>query len=312
MKEKMIESRLNSKELASYKQLLLDENILFECNVIPQMIVNNKRNIIRINKKFTQLFGYKPENILGRQTVVFTPSIEKFIDYEKHFLKTKEGLIMSEELIYKKNDGTFIWVRLEGNPIHKEEQEPLILWSFIDISNEIEYRKRLEHLAMTDYLTTLYNRRYIIEKATDALNKISSDENSTLSIAIIDIDDFKTINDTYGHIIGDKVIVSFAEQLQTFATPERIIARWGGEEFMVLFLAGTQKDNHDVIQELCRITQELSLEIDGHSIDFTASFGLAHIDKNDETIDNLIKNADIALYEAKNSGKNKVIVHKKK
>ncbi len=306
----MNESRLDSKELASYKQLLLDENILFEHNVIPQMIVNDKRIIIRINKKFIELFGYRADDILGRQTVVFTPSVEKFKDYEKYFLKTKNGISMSAELVYKKSDGSHIWVRLEGNPIHKENQETLILWSFIDISKEIEYRNKLEHLVMTDYMTTLYNRRYFREKASDIFNKITDESTFTLSIAIIDIDNFKSINDNYGHTIGDKVIVSFSKLLQTFATQERIIARWGGEEFIILFLSQTQKESSETTQKICRMTEQISLKIEEHTISFTVSMGLAYKTKKDKTLDALIKHADTALYEAKKSGKNRVILYK--
>ena len=127
MEHKMI---LNTKELKEYEELLLNENMLFELNAIPQMVVNKDRVIIRVNKKFIELFGYAKDEILGKQTVVLTPSEEKFEEYRKYFIQTKDGIIKSEELEYKKNDDTLFWVKLEGNPINKNKNNLFILWSF--------------------------------------------------------------------------------------------------------------------------------------------------------------------------------------
>jgi PAS domain S-box-containing protein len=135
---------LNATELKKYENLLINENVLFELNAIPQMIVNKDRVIIRVNKKFTQLLGYRKEDILGKQTVVLTPSVEKFQEYRKYFIKTKDGIIKSQELEYKKQDGTLLWVKLEGNTINQQEDELLILWSFIDVTTEVKYREELK------------------------------------------------------------------------------------------------------------------------------------------------------------------------
>jgi len=135
---------LNKDTLKRYEELLLNENMLFELNVIPQIVVNKDRIIIRANKKFSKLFGYAKEDILGKQTIVLTPSKEKFEEYRRHFVHTKDGVIKSEELEYKKSDGTLFWVKLEGNPINQQEDELFILWSFIDVDREVQYRQQLE------------------------------------------------------------------------------------------------------------------------------------------------------------------------
>ena len=92
--------------------------MLFELNAIPQMVVNKDRIIIRVNKKFTKLFGYICDEILGKQTSILTPSVKKIYQYQKYFAQTKEGIIKSEELEYKKKSGELFWTKLEGNPIN--------------------------------------------------------------------------------------------------------------------------------------------------------------------------------------------------
>ncbi len=209
---------LNSKELKNYEDILLNENMLFELNAIPQMIVNKNRIIIRVNKKFIQLFGYRKDEILGKQTVVLTPTKEKFIEYAKHFVETKDGIIKSEELEYKKKDNSLFWVKLEGNPINQQNDELFVLWSFIDITKEVNFRKELEAAKLlaeeatkskSDFLanmsheirtpmngiigmTHLVKQTLLNEKQKHFINIIDSSANSLLSI-INDILDFSKI-----------------------------------------------------------------------------------------------------------------------
>ena len=135
---------LNKNELKQYEEILLNENMLFELNAIPQIVVNKDRVIIRVNKKFSELFEYEKEEVLGKQTSVLTPSKDKFEEYKKHFVQTKEGLIKSEELEYKKKNNDLFWVKLEGNPINQQNDELFILWSFIDVSNDVRHKEELQ------------------------------------------------------------------------------------------------------------------------------------------------------------------------
>ena len=271
------------------------------------MVVNKDRVIVRVNRKFTELFGYTSEEILGKQTAILTPSLEKFEEYKQYFVQTKDGIIKSEELEYKKKDGTLFWVKLEGNPIHKNAEEVLILWSFIDITKEVYYRNELKRLASIDPLTSLYNRRYFGELAKTVMT-LAKRSNLAFSIIMIDIDKFKNINDTYGHKVGDEVIVALAKTLKKNVRKSDIVSRWGGEEFVILLPQTDLEGAINIAEKLRKNVQNLSIEItDYETIAFTASFGVATADLlSDLDVETVINKADKALYLAKEHGRNRV------
>jgi len=299
---------LNSESSKKYENIILDENVLFELNAIPQMIVNKNRVIIRANRKFTTLFGYSNEKILGQQTVILTPTKEKFVEYAKYFTQTKDGIIKSEELEYKKSDGTIFWVKLEGNPINQTKDELLILWSFLDVDKEVKYREELKLLASTDPMTKLLNRRFFPEMA-DGIIELSKRKHLSTSVLMLDIDKFKSINDTYGHKVGDDVIIAFSQTLKKMTRKSDLLCRWGGEEFIVLLpntnLDGAYTTATKIRQNIASL--KFTLE-EQKSLQFTVSIGVSeiHIEQK-ESLESAINRADSALYRAKESGRNRVI-----
>ena len=298
---------LSKEEIQAYEKIIFDDNLLFELNAISQMVVNKDRVIVRVNKKFTKLFGYSSDEILGKQTRTLTPSVEKFEEYAQYFVQTKEGIIKSEELEYRKKDGTLFWVKLEGNPINQDVNEPLILWSFIDITKEVYYRKELEHLASTDPMTQLYNRRYFSELATTVV-KLAKRSGLVYSIIMIDIDKFKRINDTFGHAAGDEVIITLAKVLKFDKRESDIVSRWGGEEFIILLPQTNQKGSMVIAEKLRKRVEKLQVVTKNHQkITFTISLGIASVDLDKhQTIEDVINKADKALYLAKEKGRNRV------
>jgi len=166
----------------------------------------------------------------------------------------------------------------------------------------------LQHMALTDFLTELNNRRQFYALAKAALSKNQRDQTS-LCIAVMDIDHFKQINDTYGHDIGDRVLVEFSKFLASFFREYDIVGRIGGEEFCVC-LPGT--DLEKGFQACERFRQEFenhptSVTVDQRSyqLNVRVSIGISETIPNSE-LDLLIKQADKALYTAKNSGRNSV------
>ena len=162
--------------------------------------------------------------------------------------------------------------------------------------------KKLEKMASTDPLTNIYNRRYFFEIAKHQL-KLVKREQSTLSVAMIDIDKFKNINDTYGHDIGDKVIQSLAHELTKILRDSDVFTRFGGEEFVILF-PHTNLEGALTVAEKIRQIISSSSEVD--KVSFTISIGVSEFIKEEESIDNVIKRADTALYKAKKAGRNRV------
>jgi len=298
---------LSSEELKKYETIILDENVLFELNAIPQMIVNKDRVIIRANKKFIRLFGYSNAEILGKQTVVLTPTKEKFFEYAKHFTETKDGIIKSEELEYKKKDGTIFWVKLEGNPINQQEEELFILWSFLDVDKEVKYREELKLLASTDSMTKLLNRRFFTEMA-DTIMELARREELDVSLLMLDIDKFKNVNDTYGHQVGDEVIVILAQTLKNMTRMSDLLCRWGGEEFIVLLPKTSREGALIIAQKIRQAVESLCIPVDAELLKFTVSIGVSQINfLNHESLESTIQRADKALYRAKESGRNRVV-----
>ena len=178
---------------------------------------------------------------------------------------------------------------------------------FTDLQNT---QKELQEQANRDPMTDLYNRRYFHTFSQEVI-KIAKREKKSVSVILIDIDNFKEINDTYGHLIGDNVIISLASLLTTHIRDSDIICRHGGEEFVIL-LPHTSEDGALELAEKLRMTVE-ALKVQTNTIDeinFTISLGISsvNIDK-DKDIEKSLDRADKALYIAKDKGKNRVEVY---
>ena len=172
-----------------------------------------------------------------------------------------------------------------------------------------ESKKELKRQASVDSMTGLYNRRYFMQVAKEILD-ITKRSTGEASVIMLDIDNFKNINDTYGHKTGDNVIVVLSHKLQELTRSSDVISRWGGEEFVIL-LPETNLDGATVIAEKIRdFIELLSIKIDEEKyLNITVSIGVAQINcQTDTQIEHTINRADDALYDAKHSGKNKVCI----
>jgi len=166
----------------------------------------------------------------------------------------------------------------------------------------------LTYQATHDNLTSLSNR----QKLNDELDKEILRENRYkhgLSLLMIDIDNFKSVNDTYGHDVGDIVLIELAKILKASIRETDIASRWGGEEFMILLPETITYDAINIAEAIRKKVEKHNFEQVPHPI--TISIGSAHFRVGQESKDNFLKNADIALYEAKNNGKNQVVTNEK-
>lgn len=174
------------------------------------------------------------------------------------------------------------------------------LFSKIDLMNK---------LAVKDELTNLYNRRYIYQQLPqDLLNAKSSKEH--LSIIFTDLDHFKDINDTYGHIVGDAVLRNFAKVLESNIRREKDwVARFGGEEFIIVLTNTNKEEAHFIAERIRKSVMEKEFKIDDINIHITASFGVYTVcdDNTCMTPNSVIEMVDEKLYKAKTSGRNTVV-----
>ena len=166
-----------------------------------------------------------------------------------------------------------------------------------------DYRKEAEWQAHRDPLTGLYNRRYFFDRATSIITTVK-EEGRRLSLAVIDIDHFKRINDRFGHVAGDRVLKQVAMKMQDHLRGQDILSRIGGEEFAMLVPDTDLSGASAIADRVRRVIADSPLVIDGAAIPVTVSIGFASLSNASESIDTLYEQADIALYRAKSAGRN--------
>lgn len=185
----------------------------------------------------------------------------------------------------------------------------LIIVFYIVSKNNLQikkYQKDLKDLAERDPLTGIYNRRSFFEISSH-MDSLKNRNKESMSIAMIDIDNFKKINDTYGHQSGDGVIQLLAGTLINLTRKSDVVARYGGEEFIILFPEANINGAEIVTNKICKEVEKLILDVD---IKFTVSIGISEF-KSEQNIDEVISEADKALYRAKETGKNRVVKFEK-
>lgn len=196
------------------------------------------------------------------------------------------------------------WVRMTSRT--KVSDSGVVVWDglMLDVSDRKDLEKKLKNLAFTDYLTGVYNRRHF--------NYLSNREISyarrmhcPLSVIMIDIDRFKAVNDNYGHLVGDVVIKKLADiSLHTVRSIDSV-GRIGGEEFAVTCLDCDIKETYRVAERLRENVEKASVATPKGNVKFTISAGVAQMYEG-ETLECLVHRADLALYQAKQNGRNRV------
>ncbi len=177
------------------------------------------------------------------------------------------------------------------------------------LEEKIELRTReLRILASTDPLTGINNRREFFKLANELF--AISKENDLFAV-MIDIDNFKLLNDTYGHSIGDEVLILLTKTIKDLLKENEIFGRLGGEEFAIVYKLDSNKDSYEKINSIRQIVENLHFENGKSQIKFTISVGISQKTKEDTLVDSILARADKALYEAKGSGRNKVIFRNK-
>lgn len=173
--------------------------------------------------------------------------------------------------------------------------------------------RNLNNKVVTDPLTKIFNRRYFDENIQAIIEKNIS-ENKNCAFVMSDIDDFKRVNDTYGHLAGDKVLYTIAQLYKNNIKKYDFVIRFGGEEFLII-LTNIEKGNAiKKVENMCKQVENTKIHVEEHTVSVTASFGVAFFYEGDNHGDNLnkkilnsIKICDKRLYKAKKEGKNKVV-----
>jgi len=169
-----------------------------------------------------------------------------------------------------------------------------------------ESHESMKLLASQDHMTKLYNRRYFSD-VSQKIAELSLRNNKHLSIVMLDIDNFKNINDTYGHHIGDEVIITLADTLKKYSRQSDIVCRFGGEEFLILLPETDLEGSYVIAEKIRSSVAKIAFSVaNEETLSFTISAGVSEFTKEQTNLEECINNADEALYEAKESGRNRV------
>jgi len=283
--------KLNNK-LEAEKEII-DKNIMI-------MKTSADGTIIDISTFFCQFFEFDKKDFLGKNVSIFKLADESDAIYKELWKTIQDKKSWNGELKYKTSDGKEKWVQSRVMPILDSNGE---LFEFSAVYHDITNEKLLAELYITDPLTKLYNRAHFDETISFIVeHQRKADVN--FALAIVDIDHFKSINDTYGHQVGDEALVSVAKTLKNSLREDDLIARWGGEEFVIM-LKNVTLDEAKVIMEKVRANVQNNKITD--SISVSASFGLTKYIIG-EGAKEIFKRVDDALYEAKRGGRNRVVV----
>ncbi|WP_332651414.1 diguanylate cyclase [Lysinibacillus sp. 54212] len=183
------------------------------------------------------------------------------------------------------------------------DQEILISY----VSNRLAYKKELEHSIIIDELTQVYNRRFL-DSQLQKLIQLNIRNNEHFSVAIADLDFFKKVNDTYGHLVGDEVLKGFASLVVNSKREQDIFCRYGGEEFVLLMPHTTADEGYMIMERLRKLMEQKQFNGNGSNFKVTFSAGVVEATSNNLHPKKILEEADQALYEAKQSGRNRTIM----
>ncbi|MDR2730623.1 MAG: diguanylate cyclase [Treponema sp.] len=178
------------------------------------------------------------------------------------------------------------------------------IYLFTDITGDVHLMRELEKSACTDSLTGIYNRRHFIELGNVDIKRAAR-INMSVYTAMLDIDFFKKINDTYGHAAGDAVLKNFADTVCNTIRSYDLLGRYGGDEFIFLFMVNNETEVRKIVERIRESIGNSVTYYDGNEIKLTCSIGLAKFLEND-TLETSVRKADEALYTAKHSGRNQI------
>jgi len=184
-----------------------------------------------------------------------------------------------------------------------------LLLIFTDMTEVKNLQKMLEKQAYYDELTQIYNRRAFFQQCNQAYVEAKG-TSSSFTVVLMDIDHFKHVNDTYGHAVGDQVLVHVVKACQDELKPGELFARYGGEEFVLALRGYTLVEGEDLANKLCHSIELQPLKTTEGIITTTISCGVAEATNGEETLYQLLNKADKALYSAKQAGRNRVHVYR--
>jgi len=282
----------------------------FERAAIGIVHTSLDRRFLQANRKFCEMLGYTRDELVGMPSNSFTHPDDRIYDghYRQQLLSGEVDSVAAERR-YIRKDERIIWTNRTVSLVRDHEGRPLY---FLRIVEDITERKRLEaelrELATTDMLTGLPNRRAFIARLEAEHARMKRFAGQQAAVLILDLDYFKSVNDTHGHPGGDAVLRRVAEVIRDEIRQVDMCSRLGGEEFAVLLTGATLASAREFAERLRRAIAALTVMHEGRAITVTASIGVTALQASADNADAALLYADRALYRAKDVGRDRVEV----
>jgi diguanylate cyclase (GGDEF)-like protein/PAS domain S-box-containing protein len=281
---------------------------VFDCQE-AMVVTDANKVILRVNRAFTELFGYTPVDVVGA-----TPQILKSGRHDPAFYAAMwDGInrdaVWQGEIWNRRKSGEVFPVWLNISAVHNDEG---LVSHFVATHTDITLRKvaedEIKHLAFHDALTQLPNRRLLHDRLHQAMILAKRDQ-KRLALMFIDLDKFKPVNDDFGHQVGDELLQAVAQRLQACVRESDTVARLGGDEFVLLLPV------IDVVQDAMAVAEKVHLALlqpfalsKGPSVSISSSAGIAIYPEHGRDEAELIRHADAAMYQAKAAGRDRVVL----
>lgn len=273
------------------------------------IITDTDNKIIDVNEAFSEITGYTRTEVVGKNPNILQSGRNDEAFYTELWnLLQKEGVWKGELWNHKKNGEEYV----ENTTINAVYDDNNIVRNYVaiftDITQQKQYEQELEHRAHYDGLTNLPNRTLFADRLQQASAQVMRRQ-QLLAVVYIDIDGFKQVNDTYGHDIGDKLLVLLSEKMRNLLRDGDTVSRVGGDEFLVLLVDIVDRISiNSFLERLLHLVAE-PISIDTLLINVSASIGVTfYPQENEIETKQVIKQADQAMYQAKLSGKNKYVI----
>jgi diguanylate cyclase (GGDEF)-like protein/PAS domain S-box-containing protein len=271
---------------------------------IGMALVGTDGRFMQVNRSLCRIVGYSEEELLEKtfQEITHPDDLRADVEQVRRMLAGEiETYQMEKRYLHK--DGNVVWVLLSVSLVHDEEGEPLYFISQIqDVTERKLAEERLYHQAHHDLLTDLPNRQLFLDRLGQALERTRRRSGSKVAVLFMDLDNFKIVNDSLGHRAGDQILVTVAERLKRCLRPEDTLARFGGDEFTVFIESVESPADATTVAE--RIMQGLRepVVLNGREFFVGTSIGIAVGTAPQKYPEDLLRDADTAMYQAKEEG----------
>jgi Amt family ammonium transporter len=298
------DNRVQREAETAHVEAELRFRVAFEDNMAPMMFTDLADRSIAVNDAFCQMVGYSREELIGQDSKIFTFPEDIGIT-EETLRRVSSGEADQVRYVkrYLHKDGRVLVVEVLRSPARDASGRTLyFVFSERDITEERALSAQLSHQALHDSLTGLANRALFQDRLTQAHAAVVR-QGGLGAVLMLDLDDFKGVNDTFGHIVGDQLLIGIARRFERVTRASDSLCRFGGDEF--LYLAVGLQTPEEAVLVAKRLLAALSepFLIAGAYIEQHASIGLMVWDASSADTSQLIQDADVALYEAKRKGK---------